>query len=436
MGARPSRPDAKKAEELKSSFAKDCHYAANLVKEADILVLCTGAGFSADSGLAVYSDIAKVDAYKKRGLEYHDICEPHWLDSEPGLFFGFWGMCFNDYKTTAPHEGYAIIEEWKKKKNSKPIAKEIRAILDSKEPFSPVLTKRNRCDLQHTDATKLEKLYEPYTIDGHAGAFFLFTSNVDAHSFDYFDANEVRECHGNTEVWQCATPCSGALWRAPADHRFQVDPKTMLAPENGTSNLYNTIEHEKIENNENNAKAAIGRTKGGERLVSHALRYMPKQEFKNQLTRDAVKESFSANHPICPYCHGKARPAILMFDDGAWVDSSEQEERHVDWVHAVEEVTSTAKDDGREVKICILEIGAGPNVTTVRHNTESLLKKIGQRGGTCTAIRINPEYPLADIKENDPRVVSIMGKGLETLLEMNKHMPQKSTGRFPLGFSS
>ena len=34
--------------------------AAQLVAEADVLLLFTGAGFSADSGLATYDDVAKV----------------------------------------------------------------------------------------------------------------------------------------------------------------------------------------------------------------------------------------------------------------------------------------------------------------------------------------------------------------------------------------
>ena len=32
-----------------------------------------------DSGLAVYKDIDKVAAWKKRGLQYHDLCDPCWI---------------------------------------------------------------------------------------------------------------------------------------------------------------------------------------------------------------------------------------------------------------------------------------------------------------------------------------------------------------------
>ena len=43
--------------------------AAEKIHQADVLLVCTGAGFSADSGLAVYSDIAKIKPYQDRNLE-------------------------------------------------------------------------------------------------------------------------------------------------------------------------------------------------------------------------------------------------------------------------------------------------------------------------------------------------------------------------------
>jgi len=70
--------------------------------------LCAGAGFSADSGLAVYKDIAELAAYQDLGVDYHDICRPEWLQYDPELFYGFWGACYNDYRETQPHKGYDI----------------------------------------------------------------------------------------------------------------------------------------------------------------------------------------------------------------------------------------------------------------------------------------------------------------------------------------
>lgn len=41
---------------------------AQTIKEANYILIGTGAGFSADSGLAVYKDIARVPAYDLMGL--------------------------------------------------------------------------------------------------------------------------------------------------------------------------------------------------------------------------------------------------------------------------------------------------------------------------------------------------------------------------------
>jgi hypothetical protein len=139
-------------------------------------------------------------------------------------------------------------------------------------------------------------------------------------------------------------------------------------------------------------KAVIGDTKGGERV--HTLRNMPSQVFKNQATQDALKESFSSNHPKCLYCNEKARPAILMFNDCDWIDSEEQASRWDDWKLGLDKLINSRayccwdskmghKCDCVQVKtgtvdpvssnepvsVCVLEIGAGPNVTTVRATT-------------------------------------------------------------------
>lgn len=73
---------------------------------------------------------------------------------------------------------------------------------------------------------------EAFEVSGHAGAFYIFTSNVDAHHYDWFLPNELRECHGNVELYQCSfgrARCGPGIWRAPMDFRFSVDPQSMLA---------------------------------------------------------------------------------------------------------------------------------------------------------------------------------------------------------------
>ena len=38
--------------------------------------MVTGAGFSADSGLATYVDVADIEAYRNRGWSYRGLCTP------------------------------------------------------------------------------------------------------------------------------------------------------------------------------------------------------------------------------------------------------------------------------------------------------------------------------------------------------------------------
>lgn len=96
---------------------------------------------SADSGLAVYKDIASVPAWHNMDLTYADLCDPMWITkgvaqelqfgtthmllcdhpskccpgfaiepcADPEIFFGFWGTCLNNYMETPQHQGYELL---------------------------------------------------------------------------------------------------------------------------------------------------------------------------------------------------------------------------------------------------------------------------------------------------------------------------------------
>ena len=115
MGNIPAAPSKSKARRLLKDVDKNCRQAAIAITQADVFIVTTGAGFSADSGLAIYRDVAKVPAYKERGVDYGeaarvhidhhnrfithtetpsprlaDLCVPEWLESEPEFYWGFW----------------------------------------------------------------------------------------------------------------------------------------------------------------------------------------------------------------------------------------------------------------------------------------------------------------------------------------------------------
>ena len=96
-------------EELTEKYNENCKEAAKAIANGDILLIITGAGFSADSGLPVFKDIANVAAYESQKLNYRDLSKPSLLETNSELFFGFWGSNFNAYRKTTPHSGYEIL---------------------------------------------------------------------------------------------------------------------------------------------------------------------------------------------------------------------------------------------------------------------------------------------------------------------------------------
>lgn len=153
----------------------------NLYFNHQLVLLATGAGFSADSGLAVYKDIADVEAYHKEKLTYMSLCDPRWITDDPEIFYGFWGSCFNSYRDTKPHKGYEIIGKWKSK------------FFEKKYMMRKLQNLSRECShkTHEEELTWMEKLSEKMAnlhfdekpLDEYPGSFFVYTSNVDNHTF-------------------------------------------------------------------------------------------------------------------------------------------------------------------------------------------------------------------------------------------------------------
>jgi NAD-dependent SIR2 family protein deacetylase len=139
---------------------------------------------------------------------------------------------------------------------------------------------------------------------------FVFTSNVDGQfQRAGFADDRVVECHGSIHHLQCARPCADAIWPADAVDPV-VDPATCL---------------------------------------------------------------MAPPLPRCPHCEALARPNILMFNDGRWLDARTEDQyaRLKQWRAQVR-------------RPVVIELGAGTDVPSVRHLCESLRAPL---------IRINPREP-------------------------------------------
>ena len=79
------------------------HRAAMKLQQANYLLITTGAGFSADSGL---------QTYECAPVEYRDMCNPFKLTKEPYNFQKFWLNFTRSYMDTKAHIGYEVLDQW------------------------------------------------------------------------------------------------------------------------------------------------------------------------------------------------------------------------------------------------------------------------------------------------------------------------------------
>jgi NAD-dependent SIR2 family protein deacetylase len=179
------------------------------VAAADALLVTAGAGMGVDSGLPDFRGDEgfwrAYPPYRHLGLSFVDLANPRWFAADPHLAWGFYGHRLGLYRATRPHGGFDLLRRW-----------------GAARPL---------------------------------GAF-VFTSNVDGQfQRAGFDADQVVECHGAIETWQCARPCGGGLFPAAS---------------------------------------------GG-------------------VTIDAATFRAADPLPRCPACAALARPNVLMFGDSDWV---------------------------------------------------------------------------------------------------------------------
>lgn len=142
----------------------------------------------------------------------------------------------------------------------------------------------------------------------------VFTSNVDGQfQVAGFGDAPLAECHGSIHHLQCTTPCSEDIWPGEG-FEPEIDEQTGL--------LVNAL-------------------------------------------------------PTCPRCGAVARPNILMFGDGGWLEwrSQLQTSRLQHWLARCE-------------RPVVVEVGAGTSIPSVRRFSQAALVEHG-----AVLVRINPDAP-------------------------------------------
>ena len=144
--------------------------AAELIRDADALLVTAGAGMGVDSGLPDFrGNEGFWHAYPALGrarMEFTSVASPSTFRTDPQLAWGFYGHRLALYRATVPHAGFGLLRAW-------------------------------GGSMEH--------------------GVGVFTSNVDGQfQAAGFDPQRVVECHGSIHHLQCMEPCTPEIWPADA----------------------------------------------------------------------------------------------------------------------------------------------------------------------------------------------------------------------------
>lgn len=286
--------------------------AANAIRDADAILVTTGAGMGVDSGLGTFRgrNAGVWAPLEAMGLDFSEMSNPRRFEEDPRAAWAFWRFRHQAYTKSTPHEGYKLVARWG---SSKP------------------------------------------------GGIFSVTSNIDGHWERTLGADKVYEAHGAlTHMQHLESAADDAIW--PTDdaaiETLKV-PEWDLKPGDAVEVL-----HSELDEWQPACVAADGCslvTTKGKPMTARGVRR------PGAANPDLCRVSCESTLPVD--ATGRAlRPNVLMFGDGGFADgrSAKQKQRLDQWLGRV----------GINAKIAIVEIGAGLAVPTIRWFSERHLAKL------------------------------------------------------------
>ncbi len=98
------------------TFMPEIERAARLIESADVLIIAAGARMGVDSGLPDFRANEgfwkAYPALAKANIEFYSIACPDEFQRNPRRTWGIYGHRLNLYRSTVPHEGFAILNRW------------------------------------------------------------------------------------------------------------------------------------------------------------------------------------------------------------------------------------------------------------------------------------------------------------------------------------
>ena len=146
--------------------------AAEKIRNADSVIIMTGAGMGVDSGMPDFRGGAGLwTAYPKLAhlkISFVEMCNPTALAKEYKLVMGWYAHRLQDFRATTPHDGFRMV---------------------------------------HEIANRAPK------------GGYVYTSNIDGqHQVAGWPEERIVECHGSSHFLQCEKPCSSNIWSADDWH--------------------------------------------------------------------------------------------------------------------------------------------------------------------------------------------------------------------------
>jgi NAD-dependent SIR2 family protein deacetylase len=163
------------------ALSRQFQQAAEVLREAQALVIAAGAGMGVDSGLPDYRGNSgfwrAYPLYDRLGISFVEAANPEHFERDPAFGWGFYGHRTNLYRQTEPHAGFRLLLDW-------------------------------------IERLKLEA--------------FVATSNVDGQFQKAgFPREGILEFHGSIHHLQCTRPCSATIWANR--ETFRIDAESMRA---------------------------------------------------------------------------------------------------------------------------------------------------------------------------------------------------------------
>ncbi len=160
---------------------EDWQLAAEVIQQAEAILVTAGAGMGVDSGLPDFRGSSgfwqAYPALGQQGLAFYQIACPAAFRRQPMLAWGFYGHRLQLYRHTQAHAGFALLRLWAQTK---------------------------------------------------PGGLMVRTTNVDGHFQQAgYTPGEIMECHGSIHYLQCLLPCSDEVWSAES-FQPEIDTENCL----------------------------------------------------------------------------------------------------------------------------------------------------------------------------------------------------------------